>query len=79
MKMLFTADWHIKLGQKNVPKEWQINRFHIMVDELQQFDYDIMVIGGDIFDRLPSLDELSLYFELIKKFDKPTYIFDGIH
>ena len=25
--ILFTADWHIKLGQKNVPKDWAIARY----------------------------------------------------
>ncbi|MCP3899128.1 MAG: hypothetical protein GY707_05275 [Desulfobacteraceae bacterium] len=79
MKLLFTCDWHIKLGQKNVPREWQKDRFHEMVDRIEELDYDIMVIGGDIFDKLPSLEEIALYFELIKKFTRPTYIFDGNH
>ncbi len=79
MKLLYTADWHIKLGQKNVPREWQKKRFHEMVNKIEELDYDIMVIGGDIFDKLPSLEEIALYFELIKKFTRPTYIFDGNH
>ena len=23
--ILFTADWHLKVGQKNVPADWAIN------------------------------------------------------
>lgn len=79
MKLLFSADWHIKLGQKNVPREWQKERFHQLVDEIEKLEFDVMVIGGDIFDKLPSLEEIALYFELIGKFTRPTYIFDGNH
>lgn len=79
MKILFTADWHIKLGQKNVPIEWQINRYSLLVDLLNQEESDLMIIGGDIFDKLPSLDELTLYFQLINKINKPTIIYSGNH
>jgi DNA repair exonuclease SbcCD nuclease subunit len=69
MKVLFTADLHIKLGQKNVPIDWQRNRYLELVQQLnkiiaEQF-IDILVIGGDIFDRLPTIEELELYFEMI--------------
>jgi hypothetical protein len=30
MKILFTADLHIRIGQKNIPKEWAINQYRIM-------------------------------------------------
>jgi len=79
VKLLFTADWHIKLGQKNVPKEWQKTRYKQLIKEIEKLDYDILVIGGDIFDKLPNLEEITLYFELIKEFTRPTYIFDGNH
>lgn len=81
MKVLFSADLHIKLGQKNVPTEWAKNRFSLMIDQLAalQKDADVVVIGGDIFDKLPNMDELDIYFKLISVFDKPTFIIDGNH
>lgn len=79
MKLLFTADWHIKLGQKNVPKDWQIKRFKILVEEIEKIEHDVLVIGGDIFDKLPNLEEITLFFEVIRQFQKSTYIFDGNH
>jgi hypothetical protein len=35
MKVLFTADVHIKLGQKNVPIEWAKNRFNMLWSQLE--------------------------------------------
>tara|TARA_B110000879_G_scaffold184810_1_gene244734 strand:- start:46 stop:882 length:837 start_codon:yes stop_codon:yes gene_type:complete len=37
------------------------------------------IIGGDIFDRLPSMEELELYFSFIRKVQIPTIIYDGNH
>ena len=37
------------------------------------------IIGGDLFDRVPTMDELTLYFDFIKDVSIPTYIFDGNH
>lgn len=79
MKILFTADWHIKLGQKNVPTQWQINRYNLLVDKLNDQEADLLIIGGDIFDRIPTLDELKLYCELLSKFNKKTLIYPGNH
>lgn len=81
MRILFTADWHIKLGQKNVPTLWATRRyleFFGQIAELEK-EVDLHIIGGDIFDRLPTLDELNLYFEFIKGISIPTYIYDGNH
>ncbi|NDB06927.1 MAG: hypothetical protein EBX95_14675, partial [Acidimicrobiia bacterium] len=67
MKILFTADIHIKLGQKNVPVDWARNRYNLLwkqFEELQQ-QADVFVIGGDVFDKLPSMDELEVYFDLV--------------
>jgi len=81
MKILFTADWHIKLGQKNVPIEWQTNRYKMLFDKLADLQYsaDLLVIGGDIFDKLPSLEELDLYFSFLPRINIPTFIYDGNH
>ena len=81
MKILFTADWHIKLGQKNVPVSWALNRYQEFFNDIYELekDIDIHIIGGDLFDRLPSLEELELFFSFIEKVQVPTYIYDGNH
>jgi DNA repair exonuclease SbcCD nuclease subunit len=68
--ILFTADWHIKLGQKNVPASWACSRYELFYQQIQEavdeHDIDLHIIGGDLFDRVPSMDELTLYFDFIK-------------
>ena len=61
--ILFTADWHIKLGQKNVPVEWAKKRYHSFFDQVheQVKTCDMHIIGGDLFDRIPNMEELALY------------------
>ena len=78
--ILFTADWHIKLGQKNVPKEWQTNRFRMLFKKvlLDATNADCIIIGGDVFDRMPSIEELSLFLEFVSMstiLDKKIYLF----
>jgi DNA repair exonuclease SbcCD nuclease subunit len=79
--ILFTADWHIKLGQKNVPKQWALNRYRSFFDQVYALENKCSrhIIGGDIFDRVPSLEELELYFEFISGVNIPTVIYDGNH
>ena len=81
--ILFTADWHIKLGQKNVPMAWACTRYKLFFEAIheleQRDDISMHVIGGDLFDRVPSMDELTLYFDFIKDVTKPTIIYDGNH
>jgi len=81
MKILYTADLHIKLGQKNVPKEWQKSRFKKFFEEfcILAEDADLVILGGDIFDRAPNLEELELYFQLVTRLPTKTYIYDGNH
>lgn len=81
MKLLFTADIHIKLGQKNVPVDWAKNRFNLFIEQFQamQEQADIIIIGGDIFDRLPNMDELELYFDFVASLTKPSIIYSGNH
>lgn len=79
--ILFTADWHIKLGQKNVPREWALNRYKLFFDQVHELEKqcNMHIIGGDLFDRLPNMEELELYFMFIRKVQIPTVIFDGNH
>ena len=65
--ILFTADWHIKLGQKNVPLPWACSRYELFFQQLKDLEDKISlhIIGGDLFDRMPSMDELTLYFDFV--------------
>jgi len=79
--ILFTADWHLKLGQKNVPLEWACARYKLFFDQVKELeaDCDMHIIGGDLFDRVPSMDELTLYFDFVSGVTIPTIIYDGNH
>ena len=81
MVVLFTADWHLKLGQKNVPLKWAKDRYQEFFRQIRSEEnrVDLHIIGGDIFDRLPSMPELELYFDFISGVQIPTIIFDGNH
>lgn len=80
-KILFTADWHLKLGQKNVPVTWAKNRFNLFIEQIKELENeaDLHIIGGDLFDRVPSMEELELYFKFISNVGIKTIIFDGNH
>ena len=81
--ILFTADWHIKLGQKNVPMAWACSRYKMFFEQIEEavekHGVTLHIIGGDLFDRVPSMDELTLYFDLIKNTKVETVIYDGNH
>ena len=81
MKILFTADLHIKLGQKNVPVLWAKNRFHSFIAQLAEMSKqaDLLVLGGDVFDSIPKTEELELYFELIASIQIPCLVYAGNH
>ena len=81
MVVLFTADWHLKLGQKNVPLKWAKDRYYEFFNQIRKIEkeVDLHIIGGDLFDRLPSMPELELYFDFISGVQIPTIIFDGNH
>mgnify|MGYP000014324452 CR=1 FL=1 len=36
--ILFTADWHIKLGQKNVPVAWACARYKMFFEQIQEIE-----------------------------------------
>ena len=81
MKILFTADVHIKLGQKNVPVDWAKNRYEMLFAQLVDLfeQADMFIIGGDVFDRLPTMEELEIYFDLVQLCTIPTTIYSGNH
>lgn len=79
--ILFTADWHIKLGQKNVPVEWALNRYRLFFEQVHQLEkqVDLHIVGGDVFDKLPTMEELKLYFEWVAGVTVRTLIYAGNH
>jgi hypothetical protein len=82
VNVLFTADWHIKLGAKNIPTEWAKNRYRILFENIKERSKvaDLVIIGGDVFDRMPSLDELQLFFDFVSEYcPKETIIYSGNH
>lgn len=81
MKVLFTADIHIKLGQKNVPVEWAKNRYKLLFSDLAALSHqcDLTILGGDIFDRVPTVEELEVYFELVSHINSECIIYSGNH
>lgn len=83
MKILFTADLHIKLGQKNVPVEWAKNRYDKLFREICNIcareDIELLILGGDIFDKLPNMAELELYFDFMMRIRCDTIIYSGNH
>jgi len=81
MKILFVADIHIKLGQKGVPVEWSLNRYRLLQEAIGDLlsKADMFIIGGDIFDKMPSVEELEVYYDLISVCSKPTLIYPGNH
>lgn len=81
MKILFTADYHIKLNVPKIPNQWQINRFNMLIDEINQVqDIDLHIIGGDLLDTAkPSTDEIELMFSLLSKLKHKTIIYSGNH
>lgn len=81
MKILFTADIHIKLNQKNVPVDWAKNRYEMFIDQLRklQSTCDLLVLGGDVFDRMPTMEELEVYYDLVASIKIPCIIYPGNH
>lgn len=81
MKLLFIADIHIKLGQKGVPVDWSLNRYKLFNEKIRELQegVDLVVLGGDVFDRVPSMDEIEVYFDHISIYTKETIVIPGNH
>ena len=77
--MLLTADWHIKLGQKNVPKQWAKARYRQFIKQVQNIDASLQIIPADIFNRVPTLQQLQIYFQFIASVNKQTILSTGNH
>lgn len=84
MKILFVADHHIKLGQKNVPKEWARNRYNMLWKKLYSlvFEHKVEYIihGGDIFDRVPTPEETGIMLDMFKElYNVKHIVYPGNH
>lgn len=81
MAILYTADLHIKIGAKNVPVTWAKNRYALFIEQMNKVErsVDLHIMGGDIFDDEPSMEELEIYFDLIRACTVRTLIYAGNH
>lgn len=81
IKILHSADWHIVLHRKNIPTDWQANRFREFFRKLRELESEcqINIIAGDIFDRKPEPDEVCLFLSYVNSVTIPTYIIPGNH
>lgn len=84
MRILFTADLHIRIGQKNIPREWALKQYEIMFNEInrvfEEEQCELEVHGGDIFDKVPTMEELSVYIGYLwQDPSRDRIIFDGNH
>ena len=67
--ILFTADWHLKLGQKNVPVAWATKRYEKFFEQVHSLEKqcNMHIIGGDLliaFQRYQSLKYTFLLFAM---------------
>lgn len=81
MQILLSADYHLKLGTKNIPDSWALNRYRILFKQLHDLEekVDKHIIMGDLFDKIPSMLELEVYFEYIVGCKCTTLIIPGNH
>lgn len=81
MKILISADHHIKLNTKNIPVDWAKNRFKLLFEQLHEIEktVDMHILAGDFFDKMPSLEELELYYDFVSGCKCETWIIPGNH
>lgn len=78
--ILFIADVHIKLGQKNVPEVWQWKRFIQLAEEVNKLNPELVVIGGDLLDEAdPSISEVGLMYEFLTLIKADKILIPGNH
>lgn len=79
--ILFTADIHINLRHKNVPLDWAINRYKLYEQQINKIteEVDLHIIGGDIFDKIPTIEELAIFFDWVRSANVRTLAYAGNH
>ena len=83
MKILSSGDWHINLRKKKekVPYDWQLNRFKKFFESVYSLEksHDIHIVSGDMFDKKPEPDEMTLFLEFVHSLSIPTFFIPGNH
>jgi len=81
MKFLICADEHICFRRKHVPKDFEVARYTELFTKLIELSksVDFVLHGGDMFDRSPTIDEVSLVVAYLNSVVVPTVIIDGNH
>lgn len=81
IKILSSADWHVNLHRKKIPRAWQMARFQQLFDKLLKLetDCDVHVIAGDLFDKEPDPDEICLVLAYLNTVSIPTIVVPGNH
>lgn len=81
MKILSSADWHVNLHKKKIPRKWQENRFLMLFEKLKELEKqcDVHVISGDLFDKKPETDDVALILSYLNSVTIPTIVIPGNH
>lgn len=81
--IVFCADEHLLVRRKGVPGSFERDRygklFSTLLDLSDNAHCEAVIHGGDLFDRAPSLAEVSIAVNYLNNVTKPTYIIDGNH
>jgi DNA repair exonuclease SbcCD nuclease subunit len=79
--ILFTADIHINLRHKNVPVKWALNRYKLYEEQINEItkNVELHIIGGDIFDKIPTMEELAIFFDWVASANVRTIAYAGNH
>lgn len=80
-KILFCSDEHVLLRRKGVPVDFELDRYKQLFSKLLLLskDHDIVIHGGDMFDRTPTIQEVALVVEYLNAQETMTFIIDGNH
>ena len=80
MKLFFISDIHLDLRSN---KEWEAQRFLKLFKDLGDTACDLLVLGGDIFERArPSIEEIRLFYQGLDLLNLPpdkVIIINGNH
>lgn len=78
VKVSILSDVHLKMRRF---ASFELNRFELLIDHLQQSDADIIIFNGDLLDiARPSLEEVKAITDALEALgDKEVYIVDGNH